>query len=241
MKKMEECSVNCLIVMNTYKDVLIHWIQAPKMMNTIMAFVQSTNSRESAYFLFQTQPIHELLHENLHREKGKLRCSCDYYDRFQTWSLQIKNIMQSARLASAAKIFIIKFWSHLVNHKLLLHSGARWQIWGAEQYYLHKHWFLNKCLVQGRQNMEERDSKVFMQSSCLLRRATTVSGSVLRFRARKKGCCICRKQESILELECGPAFCVIGEAQFLCFTRLYTDVATADAWPGESKFVLFPF
>ena len=40
------------------------------------------------------------------------------------------------------------FSPHLANYEILLQSGARWQIWGAERSYLHKHWFpnLNKCL-----------------------------------------------------------------------------------------------
>ena len=56
------------------------------------------------------------------------------------------------------------FSSHLVNHRILLQSSARWQVWGAERSYLHKHWFLNKCLLQRRQNMEKRDSEIFIQS-----------------------------------------------------------------------------
>ena len=39
------------------------------------------------------------------------------------------------------------FSSNLANHGILLQSGARWQVWGAEWSHLHKHWFLNKCLV----------------------------------------------------------------------------------------------
>ena len=51
------------------------------MMHTIMAFVQSINSRElTTFYLFQTQPIDERLHENLHQEKGELRYSCDQLD-----------------------------------------------------------------------------------------------------------------------------------------------------------------
>ena len=39
------------------------------------------------------------------------------------------------------------FSSHLANYEILLQSGARWQIWGVDQTYLHKYWFFNKCLV----------------------------------------------------------------------------------------------
>ena len=34
--------------------------------------------------------------------------------------------------------------------------------------------------------------------------------------------CLGRKQESKFNQECGPTFCVIGEAQILCFAWLYT-------------------
>ena len=47
------------------------------------------------------------------------------------------------------------FSSHLANYEIFLQSGAS---------YLHEHWFLNRCLDKGRQNMENRDNVIFMQS-----------------------------------------------------------------------------
>ena len=70
------------------------------------------------------------------------------------------------------------FSSHLANYEILLQSSVRWQIWGADRSFLHKNWFLNKCLVYGWQKMEKRDNKIFMLSPG--RQYFTMQGQQLR-------------------------------------------------------------
>ena len=75
--------------------------------------------------------------------------------------------------------------------------------------------------------MEKRNNEIFMQSpgrrylampGKLLRRTTTYQWED-QFHAmeQEKMGCLGRKQESKFNQECGPTFCVIGEAQILCF------------------------
>ena len=119
------------------------------------------------------------------------------------------------------------FQTHRVNQEILLPNSVRGQTWGAEQSSLYGHGFLNKCLVQVRQNMEKRASKIFKLSpgSGYLAMPNGVSMG-----GEWDTSCIARKQRSIFKLEirvsscCGPKFCIIGWEQIfpVSFTQLYT-------------------
>ena len=85
------------------------------------------------------------------------------------------------------------------------------------------------------------------QASCCAKQPpVSMGGSVPRYRARRKGCCIGRKQESIFEsgawtyiLHCNLLITI------LCFAWLYTggrrQEQRAYMWPGENIFFHFVF
>ena len=142
------------------------------------------------------------------------------------------------------------------DHEILLQSGARWQIRlirGAKRSNLHEHGFVNECLVFSKRNMKKRDNKSFMQSPGnrylvmsrvrqVLHRATTrlapvsIGGSVPRYRTRKKGHCIGRKQESISELGAWTYIsCNLRSTDFMFLRIINRRERRAHTWPGESK------
>ena len=123
--------------------------------------------------------------------------------------------------------------------------------WGAERSYLHKRWFLMKFLVQERGNMEKRVTKFscshlavdisrFRASCCSEQPPVSMGGLVPRYRARKKGGCLGRKQESIFESGAWTYIsCSWQNTNFVFGLVLYRRERRAATWPGESKFFVF--
>ena len=126
----------CLIFPNPFKEVLrIFSIQAPNIMHTIMTFARSIISLDRKVRL---NP--RIISRKVASRDTLVISRIDFRHDHCKWKIL-------GKVDCCQNIHHEVFSSHLANYKILLQSGARWQIWGAERSYLHKHLFLNKFLV----------------------------------------------------------------------------------------------
>ena len=133
MQQKNAMSYFYLIVPNPFKEKLRFFrIQAPNMMQTFAQFIISPNRK------IRLNPL--TISRKVASCDALVISRIDFRHDHCKWKIL-------GKVDGSQNVHHEVFSSHLANYEILLQSGARWQIWGAERSCLHKHWFLSKCLV----------------------------------------------------------------------------------------------